>query len=82
MGFVKYSLQYVIIILTFVGVSLCFRSILVFWITSATLKYIEGDLKIRFSLRFSFLAVCYIPIIITLVFILLHYMLKCAEIDR
>lgn len=26
-GFVKYSLQYVAIILTFVGVSLCFRSI-------------------------------------------------------
>lgn len=68
MGFVKYSLQYVIIILTFVGVSLCFRSISGFWITSATLKYIDGDLKIWFCMKFSFLAVRYIPLLITPVF--------------
>lgn len=73
MGFVKYSLQCVIIILTFVNVSLCFRSILRLWITSATLKYIEGDLKIWFCTKLSFLALRYIPIPnpITPVFILL-----------
>lgn len=53
MGFVKYSLQYVIIILTFVGVSLCFRSILGLWITSATLEYIDGEFENKVLFEFQ-----------------------------